>query len=89
MLTLPDEPETDNVRALASVMRDRITGVAGATLTLSTDAVAGLELVYKNGALLDPAGGAGGYAISGKTITLGTAAIVGDVFLIFYYARAS
>jgi hypothetical protein len=89
MFPLPDEPESENVRALASLTRQRITGLATVTLTLEAEARDGFEAVYKNGALLDPNGGAGGYSISGKTITLGTAAIVGDVFVIFYYARAT
>jgi hypothetical protein len=89
MLTLPDEPETENIRALASLTRERYTGLTTAVITLVNEARDGFEIVYKNGVLLDPAGGASGYSISGKTITLGTAAIAGDVFLIFYYSRSN
>lgn len=89
MFPLPHEPETDNVRALASLTRERFTGLTTAIITLANEPVDGFELVHKNGALLDPSGGASGYSISGKVVTLGTAAIAGDVFVIFYYARAT
>lgn len=86
MLQLPEAPSR-NEAALSRVERERVTGLVTAALPLSVAAVEGLELVFKNGALLDPNGGAGGYSILGKDITLGAAAIAGDVFVIWYYAR--
>lgn len=89
MFPLPDEPETENVRALASLVRERFTGLTTTAITLGNEARDGFEMVFKNGALSDPNGGASGYSISGNKITLGAAAIAGDVFVIFYYARAN
>lgn len=89
MFPLPSEPETENVRALASLARYRVTGLTTAILALPTEARDGFESVFKNGALLDPSGGAGGYSIAGKTITLGAAAIAGDVFVVYYHERAT
>lgn len=96
MLALPMQPETPNVRALASLTRETFTGLTTVTITLGNEArkssgagATGLELVWKNGLLLFPSAGASGYSIDGKTITLGTAAIAGDQFVVFYYARAT
>lgn len=91
MRTLPSPP-TANERALAQWYRERFTGLTTTAITLAQTPVrtaddVGLELVVKNGAVLDPSGGASGYSISGPSITLGTAAIAGDVFLIFYQYR--
>jgi hypothetical protein len=90
MLQLPNEPETANIEALASITRERLTGVVGTVLTLSQEARAGFEWIVKNGTtVLDPNGGAAGYTISGKTITLGTAATAPDWYLVFYYSRSN
>lgn len=89
MITLPAPPGTINERHLAQLSRERFTGLTVATITLQDPAVEGYELVFKNGALLDPNGGAGGYSIEGKTITLGTAAIAGDIFIVWYYFRGT
>jgi hypothetical protein len=88
---LPEAP-TPNERALALEYRERFTGLTIALVQLAYAPVqtadgVGLELVFKNGALLDPNGGAGGYTISGSAITLGTAAIAGDVFVVKYPYR--
>lgn len=92
MLQLPTTPDNNNERALAQVYRERFTGLTGTALTLlntpaRTADDTGLERVFKNGALLDPAGGAGGYSITGKAITLGTALIAGDVVVVHYWYR--
>lgn len=87
MIPLPNPPESQNIRALAKLGRERYTGLTTTIVTLNDAASEGLEMVHKNGTLLDPNGGTSGYAISGKTITLGAAAIAGDVFVIWYYAR--
>lgn len=89
MIPLPDEPESENIRTLASLAHERFTGLTTTAIGLVAEAVSGLESVFKNGSLLDPNGGAGGYSMSGKTITLGTAAIAGDVFVIHYYSRVT
>lgn len=77
------------MQQLAQIARERFTGLTTATITLADPAVEGFELLIKNGAVLDPAGGAGGYTISGTIITLGTAAIAGDVFIVFYWFRGT
>jgi hypothetical protein len=88
VIQLSEYPST-NERVLACEYRERFTGLVTAAITLSkvpvrtTDDI-GLEMLFKNGALLDPNGGAGGYSISGKAITLGTAAIAGDIFVVRY-----
>lgn len=92
MKQLPSQPESENVRVLGQYYRERITGLTTVALTLSyaplrTVDDVGLELLFKNGALLDPAGGAGGYSIEGTSVTLGTAAIAGDVFVVLYPYR--
>lgn len=90
MIQLPHEPESDNIRQLAMQTRERQTGVVGATLTLANtplQAIDGtqLEQVVKNGVVLDPGAA---YTIAGNVITLGVAAIGGDVFLISYHYRS-
>lgn len=92
MLAIPRAPESANVSALAMWRRERFTGLTTTAITLSSEPRRtandeGVELVFKNGTLLDPNGGASGYTISGKSITLGTAAIAGDVFIISYPYR--
>lgn len=91
MMALP-LPGSPNETALAQWRRERFTGLTTTALPLTsvprrTLSDEGLELVFKNGALLDPNGGAGGYSISGKDITLGAAAVGGDVFVILYPYR--
>jgi hypothetical protein len=77
---------TANERALAAEYRERFTGLVVATITLTKTPLrtvddVGLELLFKNGTLLDPSVA---YSISGKTITLAVAAIAGDVFVVRY-----
>lgn len=91
MKILPEAPSA-NERALALEYRERFTGLTVVAIQLAyaplqTGDGVGLELVFKNGALLDPNGGAGGYTITGPSITLGTAAIAGDVFVVRYPYR--
>lgn len=82
---LPEQPETPNILALSRQIRDRITGVVGVTVTLSQPPVSGSELVFLNGALVDPSS----YTISGVTLTLGGAAIVTDVLVVRYLFRSN
>lgn len=88
-LSLPSPPTTANERALAGFSRQRFVGLTGSTLTLDAPAVEGLELVIKNGQALDPGSVGAGFTISGATITLAVAAIVTDVFQVFYWARGA
>jgi hypothetical protein len=88
---LPSTP-SDNERTLALEYIDRITGLTTVNLTLSypvattADGLA-LLLLAKNGTILDPNGGAGGYSVTGTAVTLGTAAIAGDIFVARYSYR--
>lgn len=68
-------------------MKERQTGVVGVTITLTNAPIAGTLQLFKNGALLDEVAGAGNYTITDRTITLGTAAIAGDVFIGHYFYR--
>lgn len=90
MIQLPQQPESANVRVLAQRYRERLTGIAGVTLTLQQEPArtadgVGLELLVKNGVVLDPSAA---YSIAGRVITLAVAAIVGDVFQVHYFYRA-
>lgn len=85
---LPTRP-TPNEQALAGWTRERFTGLSGTAVTLSRTPIAGLELVFFNGTALDPNGGASGYSLNENVVTLGTAAVAGDVFLIWYLARST
>ena len=69
--------------------RERQTGLTTTALTLENAPVAGMLDLYKNGVLLDPAGGAAGYTILNAAVTLGAAAIAGDVFVARYYFRGA
>ena len=85
MFLLPDAGHaTANERALAQMTRVRLTGQTGTSLTLGLTLRAGLEQVFKNGALLDPGTA---YTITGATLTLTVAAVAGDVFLVFGHFR--
>lgn len=81
--------------ALRQFKTERHTGLSSTVVALANpvvnDAQGGFHFahVYKNGALLDPGGTTPDYTISGNTITLHTAAISTDVFLVTYYYRAS
>lgn len=85
--TVSPPPTDPGTRQALSFIRERFTGLTTATVTTTNTMVADTVLVFKNGALLDPNGGAGGYSTAGKTITLGTAAIAGDVFVVAGYYR--
>jgi hypothetical protein len=65
-----------------------VIGLAKAPLLNPNSAIPTPFRVSKNGLLLDPAGGAGGYTVAGNSVTLGTAAISGDVFVIDYWYQA-
>lgn len=68
-------------------MKERQTGVVGVTIALTDAPIVGTLMLFKNGTLLDEVAGAGGYTITDRTVTLGTAAIAGDVFITFYHYR--
>lgn len=69
-------------------VEDRITLVPATTFDLSMSPIVGTLDLYKNGLRLD-GGVATGYALRDRTVTLGTAAIAGDVFIARYYFRAT
>lgn len=74
------------LRQLERVCRDVITGETTTALVPSNVIVAGMDLVFKNGSLLTPTTA---YTVNndGRGITLGVAAIAGDVFVIWYFYR--
>lgn len=91
MLRLLEQP-SNNERALAQVYLEQQTSLTTATISLSkpvaqTQDGVSLILLFKNGALLKNAAGAGNFQVSGNTVTLGTAAIAGDQFVIYYHYR--
>jgi hypothetical protein len=77
-----------NTRRLFQLMRDVITGVVGTSMDVSNQIVDGMELVFKNGVLLTPTVE---YTVDADRlgITLGSAAIAGDYFVVWYYYRAN
>lgn len=88
MKQLPQAP-SPNERVLAQEYRERFTGLTGTTLTLThlplrTVNTLALELLFKNGALLDPASD---YTIAGATVTLSVALIAGDKIVARYPYR--
>lgn len=83
---LPGPPTNPNELALASFNRERFTGITGTALTLQNICVTGTELVFVNGALLDP-NPVTAYFINGTSLTLQAALISTDVLVISYYFR--
>lgn len=84
-IDLPERP-TPNERALSQWTRERQTGLSTTALTLTRTPVDGMELLWKNGALLDPGTD---YTITNAQVTLNVAAIAGDVFVCHYLARST
>lgn len=89
MKSLPSQPETPNVRVLAQEYREEFTGLTTAVVTLANAPLetvngVGLELVFKNGALVAPST----YTIDANVITLGSALIAGDVVVVRYPFRS-
>lgn len=94
MKRLPHRPESANVQVLAQEYREEFTGVTGTTITLqfppirTTDDI-GLELIFKNGSLIDGASAGASSAarerftgITAATFTLAAKPVVG-VELVF------
>ena len=93
MITLPDAP-TPTERALGQLYWEQFTGLTTTAVTLTypvaeTQDSKALLLVFKNGAVLSQGAGAANYTVTGTAITLGTAAIAGDTFLVWYHYRAT
>ena len=91
MITLP-LPPSQTERALAQVYREEFTGLTTVTLTLTNPVAQTLDgksllLLFKNGTLLSEGAGASQYTVTGTAVTLGTAAIAGDVFIASYHYR--
>lgn len=78
-INLPQAEPNPNVRFLSQYHRQVTTGITGTALTLEEAYIDGAELVVKNGSVLTPTTD---YTMAGTTLTLGVAAISGDVFLI-------
>jgi len=72
-------------QALVRFGQDIQTGLTTTALTLENTPVAGSLLLFKNTDFVPPIAGATGYSISGRSITLGTAAIAGDTFVAMYH----
>ena len=90
MKNLPQAPANANERVLAQEYRETQTGLTDVTLTLAHPPLLtvnglGLELLFKNGALLVPGTD---YTISGAVVTLASAAISSDVFVARYPYRS-
>jgi hypothetical protein len=88
MLLIPTEPTSDVERFLSQLNIERLTGLTGTSITLEFP-VAGTSqqsaiLLFKNNAFLIPTTD---YTISGKTITLSSAAVSGDVWTVWYMYR--
>lgn len=75
---------TPNETALSQVTKERFTDSTASTLTLRNHAIAGLELVFKNGQLLDSAASTPDYFLVGNTLTLSTALVSTDVVYAHY-----
>jgi hypothetical protein len=70
--------------ALSRFGRDRQTGLTTTALTLPNAPVDGTLQLFKNGTLLDESVA---FTVAGAVVTLGVAAIAGDVFHSFFYYR--
>lgn len=70
------------IQALSRFGYERQTGLTTTALTLDNAPVDGTLQLFKNGALLDPSTA---FTVSGTAVTLGVAAIAGDVFLAYYH----
>lgn len=81
---LPLAAATPNETALSQVTKERFTGSTATILTLRNHAIAGLELVFKNGTLLDPAASTPDYFLLQNQLTLAAALVSSDVVQIHY-----
>lgn len=81
MIAIPNQPENGNIRSLANWKAERVSGIAGTTLPLTNVIDTEATLVFQNGSLLDP----NTYTITANTIELGSSAVSGDVFVVFYH----
>lgn len=61
------------------------TGLTSTALTLEHAPIPGSLLLFKNGTKLREVAGAAGFAIEAAAVTLGTAAVAGDVFEAMYH----
>ena len=91
MRQLPTPP-SQNERVLAQQYWEQFTGLTTTAITLSypvatTQDDKALILLSKNGAILSQGAGAANYTVTGTAVTLGTAAIAGDTFHVFYWYR--
>jgi len=83
-ITLPDGP-TPNEQLLAGWELERTTGITGTVLTLNRPCHDALLLLSKNGSIVDP----DTVSVDGASVTLTSAAVSGDVFVVLYLARSN
>ena len=84
MIQFPNAP-TPNERLLGGWTIEEHTGLTGTTLTLERAPYDGLLLLAKNGGIVTPST----LTIVDATVTLGSAAVSGDVFVVWYLARSN
>jgi hypothetical protein len=95
VIQTPQPPESANVRALGQTYRESFTGVTGTSVALTYEPVSTvdgvhLELVFKNGVLIDGAGGGAGQqtresftGLTGGTVSLTHFPVVAGTELVF------
>jgi hypothetical protein len=74
----------DSLHLLYQRVKERQTGATTAALLLTNAPIPGSFQLFKNGTLLDDPSQ---YTLLDRTVTLGAAAIAGDVFNAFYHFR--
>lgn len=84
MIQFPTDP-TANEQLLGGWTMERLTGITGTTLTLARPVHGDLLLLAKNGSIVDP----DTLTLDGSAVTLGSAAVSGDVYVCFYLARSN
>lgn len=82
----PVGPAAPATQALYNRVRERQTGLTTTALVLENAPIPMTLQLFKNGVLLDHDGG---YTIDDRAVTLGGAAIAGDVFVAHYTFRST
>lgn len=80
----PNAPSSPNQQSFANMKVERVTGVTGTSLPFTNVIDSTFYLLFKNGSLVDPST----LTVAGSTITVGTAAISSDVFVLMYHFRS-
>lgn len=84
MINLPNGLRDPNTAALARYRAETITGLTTTALTLSDLPNEETVLLVKNRLVLTPTTD---FTVAGTAVTLGTAAVAGDVFVAYYHFR--